>query len=170
MRAGRRRARELALQMLYQQDLGGRSLDEIVEAFDALDLQTFLLDEPEDEETEPVVPPRRLPEGELVKAFEYAATLVRGVEEHREEIDAQIRRQAVNWRLERMPVIDRNLLRLAVFEMLWVEDVPQVVILDEAIELAKQFGSEKSSRFVNGLLDGVMKRAAGDRRASGGRS
>jgi N utilization substance protein B len=83
--------------------------------------------------------------------------LVEGAVHHREEIDGLIREQADNWRLERMPVVDRNILRLAIFEMLHEEDVPKLVVLDEAIELAKKFGSEQSSRFVNGLLDGLLK-------------
>ena len=77
--------------------------------------------------------------------------------EHQKEIDELIVRQAENWRLERMPAVDRNVLRLAVYEMLWQADVPKLVVLDEAIELAKRFGSENSGRFVNGLLDGLLK-------------
>jgi N utilization substance protein B len=76
---------------------------------------------------------------------------------HREEVDALIRRQAEHWRLERMPAVDRNILRLAVYEFLYETDVPKLVILDEAIELAKEFGTEQSGRFVNGVLDGILK-------------
>lgn len=72
-------------------------------------------------------------------------------------IDALIRQHAENWRLERMPAIDRNILRLAIYEMLHEAKVPKVVIVDEAIELAKKFGAENSGRFVNGLLDGVLQ-------------
>ena len=68
-----------------------------------------------------------------------------------------IRGQADNWRLERMPAVDRNILRLAVYEMLFEMDIPKLVVVDEAIELAKKFGSEQSGRFVNGLLDGLLK-------------
>ncbi len=68
-----------------------------------------------------------------------------------------IRGQADNWRLERMPAVDRNILRLAVYEMLYERDTPKLVVVDEAIELAKKFGSEQSGRFVNGLLDGLLK-------------
>jgi N utilization substance protein B len=66
-------------------------------------------------------------------------------------------RAAANWRLERMPPVDRNILRLAVYEMLCEIDVPKLVVMDEAIELAKKYGSEQSGRFVNGLLDGLLK-------------
>jgi N utilization substance protein B len=91
------------------------------------------------------------------EAFHYAQELVRGTVDHREEIDAMIRGQADNWRLERMPAVDRNILRLAIFEMLYERDTPKLVVVDEAIELAKKFGSEQSGRFVNGLLDGLLK-------------
>ncbi|HEX5758417.1 MAG TPA: transcription antitermination factor NusB, partial [Thermoanaerobaculia bacterium] len=90
-------------------------------------------------------------------AFGYAQALVRGTVDHREEIDTLIRAQADHWRLERMPAVDRNILRLAVYEMLFEKDIPKLVVLDEAIELAKKFGSEQSGRFVNGLLDGLLK-------------
>ena len=74
------------------------------------------------------------------------------------KVAESIREQAEHWRLERMPAVDRNILRLAVFEFLYEPDVPKLVILDEAIELAKEFGSEQSGRFVNGLLDGILKK------------
>jgi transcription antitermination factor NusB len=90
-------------------------------------------------------------------AFQYAQRLVRGTVDHREEIDEMIRGQADNWRLERMPAVDRNILRLAIYEMLYERDTPKLVVVDEAIELAKKFGSEQSGRFVNGLLDGLLK-------------
>jgi N utilization substance protein B len=80
--------------------------------------------------------------------------------DHRERIDEMIRGQADNWRLERMPAVDRNILRLAVYEMLFETDIPKLVVVDEAIELAKKFGSEQSGRFVNGLLDGLLKQHA----------
>ena len=80
-----------------------------------------------------------------------------GSVEHQEKIDELIRSQADNWRLERMPPVDRNILRLAIYEMLFEKETPKLVVLDEAIELAKKFGSEQSGRFVNGLLDGLLK-------------
>jgi len=91
------------------------------------------------------------------KSFIYAQTLVRGTLSNLEEIDDLIRGQAEHWRLERMPAVDRNILRLAVFEFLYEADVPKLVVVDEAIELAKKFGSKDSGRFVNGLLDGLLK-------------
>ena len=134
--------------MLYQHDVGGRALEEILASFDPISYFH--------ENTEPGVPVRRDP-GEARQAFSYAKRLVRGTLENREEIDELIREQAENWRLERMPVVDRNILRLAVFELLYEEEIPHLVVLDEAIELAKLFGAERSGRFVNGLLDGLLR-------------
>ena len=77
--------------------------------------------------------------------------------QRKDEIDELIRSQTDHWRLERMPAVDRNILRLAVYEFLYQIDVPKLVVIDEAIELAKKFGSDQSGRFVNGLLDGLIK-------------
>jgi N utilization substance protein B len=143
MTAGRRRtAREMAVQMLYQSDLGGSPLPHIFSTFDISEYLSGDLGRHK----------RRVED-----AFEYAQALVRGTVDHREEIDSMIRGQADNWRLERMPAVDRNILRLAIYEMLYEQDTPKLVVVDEAIELAKKFGSEQSGRFVNGLLDGLLK-------------
>ncbi len=85
----------------------------------------------------------------------YAEGLVRGVASHREEVDALIAKASVNWRLERMTAVDRNVLRLGTYELLVELETPRAVILDEAVELAKQFGAENSGAFVNGVLDRV---------------
>lgn len=161
MTAGKRRmAREMAIQMLYQSDLGGSPLPHI---FNTFDLSEYLAREAASEEKKRALP---IPEERedftqrkkrVGEAFEYAQMLVRGTVDNRERIDELIRGQADNWRLERMPPVDRNILRLAVFEMLHERDTPKLVVLDEAIELAKKFGSEQSGRFVNGLLDGLLK-------------
>lgn len=152
-------AREMAVQMLYQSDLGGSALPNIFSTFDlseylakeaALDKKRGL---PTLEEREEHARRRK----RVDEAFQYAQMLVRGTVENQERIDEMIRGQADNWRLERMPAVDRNILRLAVFEMLHERDTPKLVVLDEAIELAKKFGSEQSGRFVNGLLDGLLK-------------
>jgi len=143
MTAGKRHtAREMAVQMLYQSDLGGSELPHIFSTFDLSDYLGGDLGRHK----------RRVDD-----AFEYAQALVRGTVGHRDEIDAMIRGQADNWRLERMPAVDRNILRLAIYEMLYERDTPKLVVVDEAIELAKKFGSEQSGRFVNGLLDGLLK-------------
>jgi N utilization substance protein B len=86
---------------------------------------------------------------------EYADQLVRGVRADAEKLDERIRSASQNWRLERMARIDRNALRLGAYELLTRSDVPRAVILDEAVELAKRFGSEESSKFVNGVLDRI---------------
>ena len=94
---------------------------------------------------------------EIHDAFDYASRLVEGAEQHRQAIDDRSRAQAENWRLECMPSVDRNILRLAIYEIWYQNDVPKLVVVDEAVELAKRFGSEQSGRFVNGVLDGLMK-------------
>ncbi len=91
---------------------------------------------------------------------EFARALVRGVTSRRAEIDALIAGASEHWRLERMPVVDRNLLRLATHELIATPDVPLGVVLNEAIELARAFGTEASPAFVNGVLDRVAARVA----------
>lgn len=144
MTGKRRKAREMAVQMLYQRDLGGSDLEEILSGFD-----------PEGGEAGDGGGGE--PDEIAVSVFEHAASLVRGTVEHLDEIDELIGSQADNWRLERMPPVDRNILRLAVYEFLHQPDVPKLVVIDEAIELAKRYGAENSSGFVNGLLDGLVK-------------
>lgn len=85
-------------------------------------------------------------------AIRYATTLIEGVQEHTAEIDGLIDRHAERWTIVRMPVVDKNLLRIAIFELLWSKEVPTAVVINEAIELAKSFSTEDSGRFVNGLL------------------
>jgi N utilization substance protein B len=83
---------------------------------------------------------------------EYAARLVRGVAAHAERIDALLAGHSHGWPLERMPAVDRNLLRIGVFELLWADDVPDAVAISEAVQLARDLSTEDSPRFVNGLL------------------
>ena len=164
MAVGKRRtAREMAIQMLYQSELGASPLPQVFASFD---VAPYLAGEGGDDDEVPPPPRGRVEQDraafarrkrQVDEAFRYAQELVRGTEDHRGEIDAMIRAQADNWRLERMPAVDRNILRLAVYEMLFEKDIPKLVVLDEAIELAKKFGSEQSGRFVNGLLDGLLK-------------
>jgi N utilization substance protein B len=91
--------------------------------------------------------------GELpVEPDEYARRIVLGADEHRDEIDALIRKYSEHWSLERMPVIDRALLRLGTFELAWVIETPKGAVITEAVELAKQYSTKDSGRFVNGLL------------------
>ena len=93
-----------------------------------------------------------------VKAF--AQGLVEGVMTEREALDRIIAGSVDNWRIDRMAVVDRNILRAAVYELAWLPDTPPVVVLDEAIEVGKKYGSEQSGSFINGILDAVRKRIA----------
>ena len=141
----RRRGREAAVQILFQMDLSEVSPVEAGELF----WQHLAAGRPGD-----------------AAARRFATRLVEAFLRRRDLIDESIREVSDNWRLERMPVIDRNILRLAIYEMLFEAGVPKVVIVDEAIELAKKFGSENSGRFVNGLLDAVLKSETGERSGS----
>ena len=89
-----------------------------------------------------------------VKAF--AERLVAGVLEKKKELDTLIGKYATNWKISRMPIVDRNILRAGVYELLWMDDVPAKVTVNEAIELAKSFGDDDASKFVNGILDQVL--------------
>jgi len=160
MTAGKRRtAREMAVQMLYQSDLGGSPLPNIFKTFDLAEYlarEAAALEKARRAEIDTRAEHARTHK-RVDDAFQYAQQLVRGAVENLEQIDELIRSQADNWRLERMPAVDRNILRLAIYEMLFEKETPKLVVLDEAIELAKKFGSEQSGRFVNGLLDGLLK-------------
>jgi len=91
------------------------------------------------------------------KAIPYAKKLLDGVQEKGDAINQLIRKYAENWRLERMSVIDRNILRLAVYEVHYQDDVPISVAINEAVEIAKRFSTDDSAPFINGILDGVAK-------------
>jgi len=129
----RRKARELALQMLFQFDMAGNPPDTIVATFE--DLQ----------KSKP-------------NTREFAVKIFRGTVDHLTEIDDMIQQQADNWRLSRMAVVDRNIIRMSIYEFMHETDTPKLVIIDEAIEIAKKFGTQKSSQFINGILDGILKR------------
>jgi transcription antitermination protein NusB len=90
-----------------------------------------------------------------VAADDMATKLVQGVDSHRLEIDELIRKYSRTWTLERMPVIDRSVLRIAIFELLASPEVPTAVVLDEAVELAKSYGTDDSGKFVNGMLSSI---------------
>jgi N utilization substance protein B len=130
----RRTGRERALQALYQMEMSALRPEEALEA--AWNAE----------------PEAGRPDAE---AHRFALELVQGVIDHRQQIDGLIETHSHNWRLDRMARIDRNVLRLAVFELKWRPDIPKKVTLNEAVELGKAFGSEASSAFVNGLLDRI---------------
>lgn len=153
----RRIAREMAVQMLYQRDMGDSTLHQVFETFRPEDYVRALhpddTEEGEQAASQELARDRKLFE----QAFHEGRDLVQGTITHLPEIDQVIQGQADNWRLERMPAVDRNVLRLAVFELMFEPETPQLVVVDEAIELAKRFGTEQSARFINGLLDGLLK-------------
>jgi len=91
---------------------------------------------------------------EDVKAF--AEQLVNGVLEHKKDLDTLIGKHATNWKVSRMQIVDRNILRLGAYELLWLDEVPAKVTVNEAIELARDFGDEEAAKFVNGILDKVL--------------
>ena len=91
----------------------------------------------------------------------FSENLVLGVYDKRREMDRLIAGSTEHWRIERMAVVDRNVLRMAVYEMITGGDTPAVVIIDEAIEVAKKFGSEESGGFINGILDAIRRRVEG---------
>lgn len=132
----RRQARELALQLLYQHEHTGADLDAMQREFDEWT-------------------------GATDGVREFADFLLRGTLADLEHLDEELARQTAHWRLERLAAVDRNILRLAMFELMHEPDTPPAVVIDEAIEIAKKFGAEESGRFVNGVLDGFVKRRAG---------
>jgi len=129
----RSRGRELALKYLYAADVAGLKT---VEDFD-----TFIVSQ---EERGAAIP--------------FARTLVAGVLEHREEIDAVLGKLASNWSLDRMAVVDRNILRLGSYEILFDDEIPEKATINEAVELAKRFSTAQSGAFVNGILDQLRRR------------
>jgi len=131
----RTRGRELALQFLYQRDLRGPELLD--------ELEEFLKSEESDKE-----------------ARTFAAKLVEGTIEHEEVINQRIQGVAQNWDIGRMAVIDRNVLRIATFELLHCRDIPPKVAINEAIELGKRYSTQNSGAFINGILDKIKSRFA----------
>ena len=96
-----------------------------------------------------------------IEPDEYARHIFAGIDEHHEEIDALIRKYSEHWALERMPVVDRALLRIGTYELGWVPDTPTAVIIAEAVELAKEYSTKDSGRFVNGLLARIAEEVRG---------
>lgn len=151
----RREARERAVQFLFQHDLNpSDNLDEALERFwEAHRVSPRYHDMAKATWGEQVpVPP---PDANEAALRLFAEKLVRGVLEQRDAIDAVIVRHAQNWELHRIAAVDRNILRLAIHEILHREDIPPVVSINEAIELAKQLSTDQSGKFVNGILDKV---------------
>ena len=131
----RSRAREVALQLLFQFDNNGKTTPDAVAPFAT----------------------RRLREPTLVK---FCMALYEGVSQNVKDIDAWLAKAAENWRVARMTAVDRNILRIGAYELLFQPDTPPAVAMDEAVELARRFGTADSSAFVNGVLDRLRRDAA----------
>ena len=132
----RRRARELALQALFEADLSGHNAEQTLE---------HLLAGAESPAPEEIA--------------QFSRELVLGVVQNKPKIDDTIRRHAPNWPLEQISAVDRNVLRVAIFEILFNNKVPTKVAINEAVDLAKTFGSDNSSKFVNGVLGAVSSQS-----------
>lgn len=131
----RRKAREYALQIIFQIDFMEKKID-------SEDLKEFWSDKKESKDVK-----------------EFTEELVRGTLSKIDEIDLMINRVAENWILERMAAVDRNILRFAAYELLYIKDIPSAVTINEAIEIAKKFSSTEAAPFINGILDRLAKEA-----------
>ncbi|HKE05877.1 MAG TPA: transcription antitermination factor NusB [Blastocatellia bacterium] len=129
----RRRARECALQMLFSYDVAHPSVEELIETY----------------------------WGEMAEAAEevrrFANELVAGTISHLDEIDERIRLRTEHWRISRMATVDRNLLRLAVFEFMYQPSTPTTVAINEALEIARRFSTHEATQFINGILDAIKR-------------
>jgi N utilization substance protein B len=128
----RRKARECALQLLFQANLYPGPADEPYRLYW-----------------------ERHPKADEIR--KYADFLYLGALEHRDEIDLLIQKYSEHWRLERMAAVDRNILRIAVFEFLFETETPTTVVINEALEIARRFSTEESTQFINGILDAINK-------------
>ncbi|MBN1604079.1 MAG: transcription antitermination factor NusB [Chitinispirillaceae bacterium] len=140
----RRKSRELALQTLYACEIGSGGDDWRQMLNNIADSSSFSPD-----------------------VVNYASELVKAVYDNRESLDEMIRDRAANWDLKRMAAIDRNILRLSIAELRFFPDTPVKVVIDEAVELAKLFGTDDSGKFVNGIIDSINKKLKGQSGTSG---
>lgn len=138
----RTRARDFALKFLYQIDITKESADKDFEEF-------WLNQEQADSEVK-----------------DFADILIKGILENLKDIDQKITGYATNWELKRMAVVDRNILRLATYELIYLKDIPPKVSINEAVDLAKKYGDVESGRFVNGVLDKINKTECADKKQS----
>lgn len=130
--SSRRLSRQLALQLLFQQEF---------QAQDVAWEEDFWKEH----------------QSASVNVRTFATSILQGVKDHQSDIDRLIQRFAVDWSISRMPVVDRNILRCAIYELLWELDIPAAVTINEAIELAKRFADDETQRFVNGILDHILR-------------
>ncbi|HXU07929.1 MAG TPA: transcription antitermination factor NusB [Blastocatellia bacterium] len=139
----RRKARICALQMLFQYDVARPSVEELTSGY----WEAFGDDMGN-------VP------------HEFSDKLALGAISHLDEIDALIKRRAENWRIQRMAVVDRNLLRLAIYEFLFESDTPKTVVINEALEIARRFSTFEATQFINGILDAIKRDLEDNQNAS----
>lgn len=128
----RRKARELVLQSLYQSELNGKPVSD-----------NFLVLREHFEINK--------------KALPYATELIDGMVEHQDALDQRIAQHTKNWRVERMSLIDRNIIRIGAYELCYRADIPAEVVINEALEVAKRFSTDEAAPFINGILDGIAK-------------
>jgi transcription antitermination protein NusB len=150
----RREARERAVQFLFQHDINPpEDLEAALKQFwDSQSLGARAIDDKATWGQPQETPP---PSAEEASIRLFAEPLIRGALENRARLDDEIRKYAQNWDLHRMAVVDRNVLRLAIYEMLFRHDIPPVVSINEAVDIAKKFSTSDSGKFVNGILDRV---------------
>ena len=151
----RREARERAVQFLFQHDLSPpEDLDRALgEFWDTQRAAAIAEDKGPANWGQPVeLPP---PSADEAETRLFAEPLIRGTVQHRDEIDEHIKKHVKNWELHRIAAVDRNILRLAIYEMLHREDIPPVVSINEAVDIAKRFSTQDSGKFINGILDSV---------------
>ena len=150
----RREARERAVQFLFQHDLNPpEDLDAALETFWNAQRTAARVDDSKATWGEHIELPPPTADETALRLF--ADPLIRGTIEHRAECDEQIKRHAKNWDLHRIAAVDRNIMRLAIYEMLHREDIPPVVSINEAVDIAKKFSTHDSGKFVNGILNKV---------------
>ncbi|PKL91475.1 MAG: transcription antitermination factor NusB [Candidatus Goldiibacteriota bacterium HGW-Goldbacteria-1] len=142
----RRAGRIITLQGLYQMDIAKKTKLEIIDFIENYPALKLTEDEPK--------------ENFIEKSKEFAIDLINVIDEHQEEIDTIVPKYLKNWKFDRILSIDRCILRMGAGEFLFKEDIPYKVTINEAIELAKKFGDEKSGGFVNGVLDNIVKNEA----------
>ena len=151
----RREAREHAVQFLFQYDLNPpENLQAALDHFWSSQRMSAIADEKGDAKWGQTTEPPPLSTAEAALRL-FADPLICGTLEHRAQLDAEIMKHAKNWDLHRMAVVDRNILRLAIYEMLHRDDIPPVVSINEAVDIAKKFSTDDSGKFVNGILDKV---------------
>lgn len=134
----RRKARECALQMLFQYDIARPNINDLIRTY-----WEEMCETPKTDVSSEVT--------------EFATTLVTGTIAHLTELDDRISNRAANWRISRMAIVDRNLLRMAVYEFFYQPNTPKTVIINEALEIARRFSTYEATQFINGILDGIKR-------------